>query len=120
MKVLICGSRNFADKKLMLGVMKTLPKDTIIIEGEAMGADSLARDIALELNFVVEKFPADWDKHGKSAGPIRNQKMLIEGKPQRVLAFFYDMENSIGTWDMVRKSQKAGLTVEVFVSKEEK
>jgi hypothetical protein len=30
---------------------------------------------------------ADWKRLGRKAGPIRNQRMLVEGKPDLVVAF---------------------------------
>lgn len=78
-----------------------------LIEGGARGADSLAHEIAHELGWRVETFPADWAGHGKSAGPIRNQKMLAEGRPDMVLA----APGGRGTADMVSRSERAGVPV---------
>jgi len=49
----------------------------------------------------------EWDKIGKKAGPLRNQRMLDEGKPDLVVAF----SGSGGTKDMVRRAVKAGVSV---------
>lgn len=46
-------------------------------------------------------------KYGKSAGPIRNQTMLDDGKPDLVLAF----PGGRGTADMVAKAEKHGIPV---------
>jgi len=108
MKILICGSRNFSDKALIKGFINSCPDDTIIIEGEARGADSIARDCALERGLIVEKFPANWDRDGKSAGPIRNSQMLKEGNPDIVVAYSDDLKNSKGTRHMISISQRAG------------
>lgn len=116
MRVLVCGSRNFIDITLARNILAMLPKDTVIIQGDASGADSIAKSIACELGFRVESYPADWKAYGKSAGPIRNQQMLDVGKPDKVIAFFRDMNKSPGTWDMIRRSQKADIPVETFVS----
>jgi hypothetical protein len=59
----------------------------------------------------VRHFPADWDKYGKAAGPIRNKQMLDEGKPQAVIAFSYDLARSRGTANMVAQARDAGLPV---------
>lgn len=50
---------------------------------------------------------ADWDGLGRKAGPIRNQRMLDEGKPDLVVAFPGDK----GTADMVRRARTASLEV---------
>ncbi len=78
-----------------------------IISGMATGADSAAVDWAITNWLKVHEFPADWNKHGKAAGPIRNQQMLDEGKPDLVVAF----PGGNGTADMVRRAKKAGIEV---------
>ena len=85
-----------------------------VIEGEARGADYLARLAAEELGIRVLPFPAEWKKYGKRAGSIRNQRMLDEGKPNFVLAFHNDIGNSKGTRDMVKRARKAGILVEII------
>lgn len=82
----------------------------VVIHGGATGADSLAGrwalDNAVEQSvFSVSK--ADWDKHGKAAGPLRNARMLAEGKPNLVVAF----PGGRGTEDMKRRARAAGVEV---------
>lgn len=92
-------------------------KTLVIIEGEATGADSLAAYTALRRGHEVRPFPAHWghthtclpgcrEVIGKPAGPIRNSRMLEEGKPDVVFAFFVNRKNSKGTSDMVAKAVK--------------
>ena len=81
----------------------------VIIEGEAKGADSMARVLAKKLGIKVEPYPAKWDEHGKAAGAIRNSQMLKEGKPDFCLAFHNDIKKSKGTADMVKKCQASGI-----------
>ncbi len=114
MKVLVCGSRHFTDYKLLEEVLDEIHKETEIteiIEGEARGADRLSADWAVRNNIPVRRFPALWDVHGRAAGPIRNQQMLDEGKPQMVVAF--RGPNSRGTQNMIDQSIKAGLSVKI-------
>lgn len=108
MKVLVCGSRNFNDAELMEDVLKQWDIREII-EGEARGADSLAREYAERHGLVCHKFPALWDQHGKAAGPIRNAQMLREGNPELVVAF--RGVNSRGTQNMINQAEKAGVPV---------
>src|SRR2546422_129573 len=93
MRILICGDRKWTDAKLMYRAMKSLTPsqegdigDTVI-EGEANGADIMARTIADLRDITVEKYPADWcdfngvcqkvhSHHGKRAGMVRNKQML--------------------------------------------
>ena len=113
MRVLVCGSRKWTDYAVIERRMKALPPWTVIIEGEARGVDKAARLIAKHLGLEVVPFPADWDKYGKAAGPIRNQQMLDEGKPDLVLA--YPMPGSVGTQDMIARAKKAGIPVEEVI-----
>lgn len=93
-----------------------LPTGTIIIEGEASGADTLARQVGENLGFDVWQFPADWKLHGKSAGPIRNRRMVLEGKPDLVIAFHTNLKKSKGTADMVAYARSKGIKVEVVTA----
>jgi hypothetical protein len=115
--VLICGSRDFTDRDFMRRALEVwtakhgAPRE--VIEGCARGADSLAgHDLVREMwpDTLVHHFPADWDRHGRAAGPIRNQQMLDEG-PDAVIAFTPNLATSRGTADMVRRSRNAGLHV---------
>ncbi len=130
MRVLICGDRNYgvylgdslkkplAAKKVrakarrkMLAFIITLPKNTVIIDGGAKGADSLANEVALENGYPTERYFAQWNLYGRAAGPIRNKQMLDEGRPDKVAYFHDDIENSKGTADMISISRKAGIEV---------
>jgi hypothetical protein len=53
------------------------PPDTPIeiVSGGAEGVDTIAIEWAKANHLPVNVFPADWSKHGKSAGPIRNAEM---------------------------------------------
>lgn len=112
MRILVCGGRNFNDYELMhkiLGRMFNGEYDTLI-HGDAPGADRLS-ETWLKHNFKmfqpIQRYPADWKKHGYGAGPIRNQQMLDEGKPDIVIAF----PGGTGTKDMIDKAKKAGKIV---------
>lgn len=84
-----------------------LPTDITIISGGARGVDSAAIDFATVHFCKLEVFKADWNKHGKAAGPIRNQQMLDEGKPDLVVAF----PGGRGTQHMVRITEKSQVVV---------
>jgi len=115
MKILVCGSRNWDRRKPIweaLGAVKK-KKNVTVIHGTAKGADTLAGEIGWELGFNIEKYPANWEKYGKAAGPLRNQKM-IDKNPDVVLAFTEDLDSSRGTADTVRRAKKAGIPVFVY------
>lgn len=122
-KVLICGGRDFAAFDAAsniirdhLATMSSNPpdkEDIVFITGMAKGADQIPFRLGdLDEWGGVEEYPADWDRYGKRAGPIRNQQMLDEGKPDLVLAF--PTETSRGTYDMIRRAKKAGVEVAVY------
>lgn len=110
MRVLVCGGRDFRDKMYGWGWLQAIHLKrgiTAIIEGGATGADALAAAWAKLEGVPTERFPADWKAHGRAAGPIRNQQMIDEGKPDLVVAF----PGGRGTADMVRRAKKAGIPV---------
>lgn len=111
MRVLVCGSRHFKDYELLKEVLDGYDITTII-EGEARGADTLAAIYGGRRGVAVLRFPAQWDKHGRSAGPIRNKQMLVEGNPELVIAF--RGPNSKGTQNMIDQSIKAGVEVKII------
>ena len=55
--------------------------------------------------------PADWGRHGRAAGPIRNQEMLDVGGHDLVVAVNRDWAKSKGTNDMVKRCERAGIPV---------
>ena len=109
MRVLVCGGRDFNDKDVAFAVLDALKAkygDIVIIQGGAPGADRLAKIWAKENNVRCEQYNADWDRYGKAAGPIRNQWMIDDGKPDLFVAF----PGGNGTADMVAKCRKAGIS----------
>ncbi len=122
--VLVCGDRNWTDKKLIEYYLTiTIPsmgfKIDNIIEGDANGADRLAGEIAKEQNIPLIVVPADWKSFGTSAGPIRNSAML-QYKPKIVLAFHDDLEKSKETKNMVEKARKYGEAIIMICGHEKK
>lgn len=105
MILLVCGSRDYTNRRIMKQVIEKYEPDTII-HGGYRGADEMAHSIADELDIYVQVFKADWDKYGNSAGPIRNKKMLTEGQPDLVMAFF-DGKRSKGTNGMIKLARAA-------------
>lgn len=104
MNVIICGSRYFTDYERMCSTMDTLLKDVNIakiITGGANGADEMGKAYAISRGYKNEEMPADWGKHGKAAGPIRNTAMAQQA--HATIAFWDG--RSRGTRDMIRKAQ---------------
>jgi hypothetical protein len=106
-RILVCRSRNFTDAALLEACLDEIPRITAIIKGGAAGTDRLARHFARLRDVTVETFPAQWATHRLAAGPIRNKRMLVEGKPDLVVAF----PGGPGAADMVRQARAAGVKV---------
>ena len=110
-RVIVCGGRHWGDGHYDSGTMQAefekLPLATIIMHGGAKGADTWAHGWAWAFGFKRAVFKAQWRKYGMRAGPLRNQQMLDEGKPDLVLAF----PGGRGTADMVRRARAAGVKV---------
>ena len=110
MRILVCGGRNFTDQALL---NKTLDDAhlagpiTTLIHGTARGADSLADEWAASHGVVVAPYAPDWGRFGSAAGPMRNRRMLEQGRPQLVIAF----PGNRGTRDMIKQAQQAGVPV---------
>jgi hypothetical protein len=110
MRVLVCGGRDFQNSAFVFKTLDNIHNETPITEvmqGGAKGADTLARDWARSKNGIKRWVcNADWEKHGKAAGPIRNARML-EWEPDLVVAF----PGGRGTANMVQQARAAGVEV---------
>jgi len=84
--------------------------DITIVHGAAQGADRIAHQEAQKAGLLVEPHPADWEKHGKAAGPIRNIEMARLGADLCIA--FWDGQ-STGTAHMMDEARKQGIPVEV-------
>lgn len=115
MKVIIAGSRNFTDyQKLKKECDQFLQdqKNIEIVSGcHNKGADKLGIQYAIEKGFNLIKFPADWNKFGKAAGPKRNKEMAIF---LDALITFWDGK-SRGTQNMMQLAKQKGLRVKVVL-----
>lgn len=109
MRVLVCGGRDYNDHAAVTRTLSLYdPLTSILIHGGAPGADAHAADHATDEAWeAIFVFPARWGRYSTKAGPIRNQRMIDEGKPDVVVAF----PGGRGTADMVRRAEKAGVTV---------
>jgi hypothetical protein len=113
MKVLVCGDRNWNNAEAMARELMYLSTrgDITIIHGDCRGADKMAGEFATLMGFKVIAVPAEWEKYGRRAGPVRNRKMFDENTPDLVLAFHEHIEDSKGTKDMMTYAKKKGCPV---------
>lgn len=126
-RVVVFGGRNYAARGTLyraLDAIHARRKITCIVEGEASGADRLAREWAEDRGVAVDPYPADWDnidrpgavvkrnRRGKlydaAAGPFRNERMLREGRPSAAVGF----PGGDGTLDMTKRCLAYGITPE--------
>ena len=120
-RIIITGGRKREsedDYGTMADVLDRLDTDglmalhSVIIQGGCpTGADLLARKVADEFGIRVETFPADWQQHGRAAGPIRNQAMADAGAD--LCLAFPSRGRSAGTWNMIRRAVAAGIETRI-------
>lgn len=111
MTVIVTGSRHYADRELLWAMLDKF-RPTLLVHGDARGADELADAWARARGVEVWGYPANWTQHGAAAGPIRNLEMIREHPDAYVLAF--PLPGSKGTWHCVRNAQAEGMRVLVF------
>jgi hypothetical protein len=115
-RVLVTGDRNWTDVEKVAAVLSKLPSDTVLVHGAARGADTIAGVVGEALGFKVIPVPADWNKHGRAAGPIRNRAMLRDHGPFDLVCVFHpDLAASKGTADMVEVLRTEEYSPEKFI-----
>ena len=111
MKTIIAGSRTIENYKLVEdAVNKCGWKPTIVVSGCARGVDKLGEEWASNHGKVIEKYPADWDKYGKRAGFLRNERMADNAE---ALILIWDGESK-GSQMMLSIAKKKGLKIYEF------
>lgn len=122
-KVLVTGSRNWANPFIVGKALEEYweetnyhawgdPGDLLIVHGDCpTGADHWADLWAKTYDYEIETHPAQWDLHGKFAGPKRNMEMVDLGA-EVVLAFPHP--DSRGTVQCMKYAKEKGLRVKVF------
>ena len=113
MKVIIAGGRDFNQYSEMVTRCKHYFKNTDnveIVSGNAKGADFLGERFAKENEYSLKLFPADWNKHGKPAGILRNIDMADYAD---ALIAFWDGK-SRGTKHMIDIAEQQGLETRII------
>lgn len=113
-RVIVAGCRDFHDYCLLCDKLgyyfQNINKDDIeIVSGGAKGVDTLGEMFANEKGLALKVFPADWDKYGRGAGPIRNNEMAKYGTH---LIAFWDGKSK-GTKNMIEQAEKYNLKTRV-------
>lgn len=136
MILLISGSRSIDDMEIFRRAMHEfmahefageypLPLNKTIdqiVSGNARGVDSVAERFAKKQGIDLAIFPANWEKHGKAAGPIRNEQMadygvLVSGSRSielRLLAIPFPGAEGGGTNHMITICENKGIPTFVY------
>lgn len=113
MKVIIAGGRDIREMKYVeKGIEESNFHITTIVQGGCSGVDELAKTYAIKNNIQHKEFKAEWDYHGRKAGPIRNKQMADYAD---VLILIWNGQ-SRGSWNMREQMEKLGKPIyEVIV-----
>ena len=115
MKVIVAGGRDITNFNLVEEAIAISGFEVSeIVSGKAKGVDTLGEVWALKHNIPVEAFPADWNAHGRSAGPIRNRQMAEYAD---ALVAIWDGESK-GTANMIQQARKNKLNVFIYLVKD--
>ena len=109
-RIVIAGCRNYTNyteaKKYIDFCINKIKNEyeLIFISGKCRGADELGERYAKENGYNIEYYPAEWEKYGRSAGPLRNKKMA---EIADYVICFWDGKSK-GTKSMIEKTKKLG------------
>lgn len=115
-RIIIAGGRDFTNYSLLKEKVDNIISDKrkthqiYIVSGKARGADSFGEKYANENGLNIMEFPADWDKHGKSAGYKRNLEMAENAD---ALIAFWDGESQ-GTKHMIDIAKEKNLPTRII------
>jgi hypothetical protein len=110
MRVIIAGGRDYNNYDTVVDAIEESGFDIdTVVSGGARGVDHLGEIYAAEMNIKLVVFEADWETHGRAAGPIRNRKMAENAA---ALIAIWDGK-SRGTKNMIETATKKGLLVYV-------
>lgn len=107
----VTGGRHYTDMDRVFAALNMIHAEfriKTLIEGGADGLDSLAHEWAKAHDVQIETYDADWDKHGRAAGPIRNAKMA------EVIDALAAFPGGAGTASMKREAAKRGKVIYEF------
>lgn len=110
MKVIIAGGRDYHNYDTLLeAIAESQLQISTVISGGAKGVDALGEQYAESMNMQLDVYHADWERHGRAAGPIRNRKMAENAE---ALIAIWDGKSK-GTKNMIETAEKLGLIVYV-------
>jgi len=110
-RILITGSRDWDDYLAVYAALDSVAKswkteEITVVHGGAKGADTIAGTWTNLRGFQEEIHPADWDKHGRKAGFVRNAEMVDLGAD---ICVAFIKNGSKGATMTAELSEKAGI-----------
>ena len=114
-KIVIGGCRDYNDydvfKEFVDSCLSRLKEEhsLTIVSGHCSGVDLMGERYAKENGLGLEIFPADWDKYGRAAGPIRNKQMVEVS--DYVIAFWN--QKSRGTKSLIAYARELNKPIRV-------
>ena len=105
-KLAIVGSRNWPDKQAVVALVNRLHHTTVVISGGARGVDTWAIEAARARGLQTIVIPADWKRHGRSAGYRRNFQIVEQA--DGMVAFCYQCSAAPGTQSAALRKKPFG------------
>ena len=109
-QVAIVGSCNYPSRQLVEDYVGGLHAGSVVVSGGAPGVDTWAAEAATKNGLEVIVHEAEWDKHGRRAGPLRNEKIVADA--DKVVGFWDG--KSRGTLNTLAIAVDAGVPVDVI------
>lgn len=113
-RVGIVGSRDFRRSGLVRSFVAGLPPGCVVVSGASGAVDLAAAAAAREFGLGLQEFPADWERFGRAAGPLRNQELVSSGLCCLVVFLSSVSRPSLGSLSALRLARRAGVRVFVF------
>lgn len=111
MRTIIAGTRSLNDLAFVVAAIQASGfVITEVVSGGARGIDLKGEEWATLHKVPLKRFPANWNEHGKAAGPIRNREMCAYA--EALIAIWDGI--SRGTEDCIAEARRRGLKVFVY------
>ena len=115
MRIVIGGCRDFCNYTLFCEHMDHVlafidDKNITILSGHCSGVDTMAEEYAKQHNLTLEIHPAQWQKFGRAAGPIRNREMVERAD---FVITFWDGQSK-GTKSLIELAKKNRKSIKIF------
>jgi hypothetical protein len=113
-RVIVCGSRRWRDRKAIVDRLFDLPVDSVIVHGNAAGADRIADQEAMKLGLLTERHPPLYDAYPKKQAPLKRNEYMASLGADLCIAFWDG--RSTGTAHMMGQAKAHDIPVEIVGS----